>query len=167
MSFMFKPYPYVDPQALNTPKLPPELQNSVTAGNRAVGKKLLEATPEHGLLALDGYVGAQFDRLIKRIEEASGGKSIKRIDVRCAYKDSDEPEKMLAETLPEDRKIDPILLFGKSVYREIESLFDPERVEALRREIAEAKRTTDLVILYGSGSACAALRECARRDRVS
>ena len=161
MSFMFKPYPYVDPQALNTPKLPPELQNSVTAGNRAVGKKLLEATPEHGLLALDGYVGAQFDRLIKRIEEASGGKSIKRIDVRCAYKDSDELEKMLAETLPEDRKIDPILLFGKSVYREIESLFDPERVEALRREIVEAKRTTDLVILYGSGSACAALRECA------
>ena len=26
MSFMFKPYPYVDPQALNTPKLPPELR---------------------------------------------------------------------------------------------------------------------------------------------
>ena len=161
MSFMFKPYPYVDPQALNTPKLSPELRNSVTEGNRAVGKKLFEATPEHGLLVLDGYVGAQFDRLMKRIEEVSGGKSVRRIDVSYAYKDSDELEKMLVETLPEDRVIDPILLFGKSVCREIESLFDPERVEALRRELAEAKRTTDLVILYGCGSACAALYDCA------
>lgn len=74
MSFMFKPYPYVDPQALNTPKLPPELRNSVTAGNRAVGKKLFEAAPEHGVVVLDGYVGAQFNRLIKRIEEAAAGK---------------------------------------------------------------------------------------------
>lgn len=161
MSFMFKPYPYVDPQALNTPKLPPELRNSVTAGNRAVGKKLFEAAPEHGVVVLDGYVGAQFDRLIKRIEEAAAGKKVRKIDVSCAYKDSDELEKMLAETLPEDRVIDPILLFGKSVHREIESLFDPERVEALRRKLAEAKRTADLVILYGCGSACTALHDCA------
>ena len=161
MSFMFKPYPYVDPQALNTPKLPPELRNSVTAGNRAVGKKLFEAAPEHGVVVLDGYVGAQFNRLIKRIEEAAAGKKVRKIDVSCAYKDSDELEKMLAETLPEDRVIDPILLFGKSVHREIESLFDPERVEALRRKLAEAKRTADLVILYGCGSACTALHDCA------
>ena len=157
MSFMFKPYPYVDPQALNTPKLPPELRASVTAGNRSVGQKLFETTPEHGVLALDGYVGVQFDRLLKCIEETAAGKNVRRINVSCAYKDSETLEKMLAETLPEDREIDPILLFGKSVHREIESLFDPKRLETLRREIARVKQTADLVILYGCGAACAAL----------
>ena len=47
-----------------------------------------------------------------------------------AYKSSDELEEMLAESMPLDREIDPILIFGKSVHREIESLFDPARTAA-------------------------------------
>ena len=161
MSFMFKPYPYVDPQALNTPQVPPNVRNALVAGNRAVAKTLTEAAGMHGVLALDGYAGALFDALLKRIEERMEGKRICLLNAAKAYKDSAELEKMLSETLPEDREIDPILLFGKSIHREIESLFDPERTEQLRQEISEAKKEADLVVLYGCGAACRALHPSA------
>lgn len=156
MSFMFKPYPYVDPDAVNRPKLPPELRNSLIAGNLAAAKHLAASVPVHGVLALDGYVSAQFDALTDRIRESLPGKTVRVFEVWNAYKSSVELEAMLAESLPDDREIDPILLFGKSVHREIESLFDPAGTAALVEELRQARKSADLVILRGCGSACSA-----------
>ena len=67
MSFMFKPYPYVDPQAVNRPELPHSVSAQLTAGNAAVAAKMLENFT--GVLALDGYAGADFTELLTRLKE--------------------------------------------------------------------------------------------------
>ena len=57
MSFMFNPYPYVDPNAINFPELPVEMTKSALRGNIKIGALLAETK---GILALDGYVGTSF-----------------------------------------------------------------------------------------------------------
>lgn len=151
MSFMFKPYPYVDPQAVNRPELPSAVAAQLTAGNAAVAAKLLENAS--GVLALDGYAGADFTELVDRLKEIRPELAV--LPVSAAYKSSAELEEMLAESLPLDREIDPILIFGKSVHREIESLFDPVKVAALNGKLAAAKGVT---LLVGQGAACSFFR---------
>ncbi len=151
MSFMFKPYPYVDPQAVNRPELPHSVSAQLTAGNAAVAAKMLENFT--GVLALDGYAGADFTELLTRLKEQ---RDITVFNVADAYKSSDELEEMLAESLPLDREIDPILIFGKCRHREIESLFDPVKTAALNEKLATAKGIT---VLAGQGAACSLFRK--------
>ena len=46
MSFMFNPYDYVDPQAVNRPHLPAALGAEVSVCSDKVARRLLEKTPE-------------------------------------------------------------------------------------------------------------------------
>ena len=131
MSFMFKPFRYTDPEALNCPQIPAEIATKAVVTNEKIAEVLCQATPTHGVLLLDGYVGAQFVAPCKQIQEAAAGKTVKLIDVSKAYKNPAEMVAMLAESLPEDKVIDPILLFGKYIHREIESLFDSEKLVVL------------------------------------
>lgn len=98
MSFMFKPYPYVDPQAINRPELPPSVSAELTAGNAAVAAKLLDGFT--GVLALDGYVGADFTELLTRLREQ---REVTVLNVSDAYKSSAELEEMLGERDGESR----------------------------------------------------------------
>lgn len=157
MSFMFNPYPYVDPEAVNVPELSPELTQSVTTSTAAIAKQLRDSVPAHGVLALDGYIGAEFGPLLERMAKHSSGACM--LPVAEAYKSSTELDAMLKDSLPEDRRIDPVLLFGKCVHREIESLFDSVGVERLRRQIAEKRRAAEPVIVYGQGAACSLFRD--------
>ena len=143
MSFMFNPYPYVDPNAINFPEFPVEITKSALRGNIKIGALLAETK---GILALDGYVGTSFPELLVRIEEANS--NVKFFDVAEAYKSSDEFESMLAESLPEDRVIDPILLFGKSIHRELDSLFDAAKLAALVSKLQAAAAENSLVEIY-------------------
>ena len=158
MSFMFNPYPYVDPEAVNFPELAPEVTRSVVRGNVKIGA-LLAGT--RGVLALDGYVGASFPELLARIGEAVPCAAF--FDVSEAYKSSDELEKMLAESLPEDRVIDPILLFGKCVHRELSSLFDEKKLATLAEKLQAAAKEHGLAVVYGCGAACETLRKIAAK----
>ena len=159
MSFMFKPFRYTDPEALNCPQIPAEIATKAVVTNEKIAEVLCQATPTHGVLLLDGYVGAQFVAPCKQIQEAAAGKTVKLIDVSKAYKNPAEMVAMLAESLPEDKVIDPILLFGKYIHREIESLFDSEKLVVLVQEIQAAKRNADLVVVFGCGSAFSGLRK--------
>ena len=156
MSFMFKPYPYDDPAAVNRPELPRAITTSLIAGNPTVAKHLVKSI-DKGVLALDGYIGAKFDALIARIRESLPEQKISVFDVAEAYKDSGELEEMLAESLPLDREIDPILIFGKSVHRELESLFDPRKTSELATKITQARENSRLVIIHGCGAALSSL----------
>ena len=158
MSFMFNPYDYVDPQAVNRPHLPAALGAELLVGSDKVAKKLLDKTPANGVLFVDGYVGADFDTITGALAAQDGKLTV--FQVSCAYKSSDELEKMLAESLPEDRVIDPVLLFGRFIERGIESLFDPAKVADLREKIAGVKRS-GRVVVAGCGALCAALRDLA------
>ena len=158
MSFMFNPYDYVDPQAVNRPHLPAALCESIAVGSDKVAKRLLEKLPASGAFFVDGYVGADFDTVVKALSAQDG-----KLEVFCvssAYKSSEELEKMLAESLPEDRVIDPVLLFGRFIERDMASLFDPAKISALREKIAAAKRS-GRVVVAGCGALCAALRDLA------
>jgi hypothetical protein len=158
MSFMFNPYPYVDPNAINFPEFPAEMTKSVVRGNIKIGALLAETK---GILIVDGYVGTSFPELLVRIEEANA--NVKFFDVAEAYKSSEELDAMLAESLPEDRVIDPILLFGKSIHRELDSLFDAAKLEALAAKLQAAAKENALVVVYGCGAACDTLRKIANK----
>ena len=160
MSFMFNPYPYVDPNAVNFPEFPQEVTRSVLRGNAKIGSLLAETK---GILVLDGYVGASFAELLARIEEANA--DVKIFDVSEAYRTSEELDALLEESLPGDRVIDPILLFGKSVHRELDSLFDSSKLALLAGKLQAAAKENGLVVVYGCGAACEVLRKIA--DRVA
>jgi mannose-6-phosphate isomerase class I len=158
MSFMFNPYDYVDPQAVNRPHLPAALGAEVVVGSDKAAQRLFDKTPESGALFVDGYVGADFDTVVKALTARDGALTV--LYASSAYKSSAELEKMLAPSLPEDRVIDPVLLFGRFVERGIESLFDVGKVAALREKIAATKRGGRVAVV-GCGALCAALRDLA------
>ena len=151
MSFMFKPFRFTDPEAVNTPVIAREIAAQSLSGNEAVARKLIDAAGKTKVLFLDGYVGALFSTLRDRI--ADEVRDCVFFDLREAWKSSSEMEAMLAESLPQDRTIDPILLFGKSVPRTIASLFDPAKSAALKSRIAEARKRGRLVVVFGCGAA--------------
>ena len=153
MSFMFNPYPYVDPKAVNFPGIPADAVKSVVRGNAKIGSQLAGIS---GILLLDGYVGASFSELLTRIREANPDTVF--FDISEAYKSSEEMDSLLAESLPVDRVIDPILLFGKSVHRELDSLFDPAKLQTLTARIREAAAGKKSVVVHGCGAACGQIR---------
>jgi mannose-6-phosphate isomerase class I len=155
---MFNPYDYVDPQAVNRPHLSSALGGDIAVGSDKVAQRLLDKTPERGALFVDGYVGADFDTIVKALTGRDGKLSV--VYASSAYKSSEELEKMLEPSLPEDRVIDPVLLFGRFIERGIESLFDPGKVAALHERIAAAKRE-GRVVVAGCGALCAALCDLA------
>ena len=150
MSFMFKPYRFTDPEAINKPVIPLEISKQSVSGNDAVVKKLLKSAEKSNALFLDGYVGAYFPTLCKRISEEIPDCIL--IDLRDAYKSSAELEALVADSLPQDRVIDPILLFGKSIHREFDTLFDRAKTAALKTRIAEERKSGRLVVVYGCGA---------------
>ncbi len=159
MSFMFNPYPYDDSSAINAVDLPVSDERAIASGNSAVVKMLaaaIEAKFRKGrcVIAIDGYVGAEFQNLVANLAGSFPG--AEQIDVASIYKGSDELEAMLAESLPLDREIDPVLLFGKLAHRELESLFDDGKLSELKHRLS---RLHGIVILFGHGSTSFALKK--------
>ena len=159
MSFMFKPYPFTDPVPVNRIQLAPEVRNAAVMGNAAVAAKLLSGAPN--VILLDGYASADFSSLIRNIKEQSAGKKIEVVDFAEVYRSSDELDALLADTLPEDRVIDPILLFGKSHHFTLEDLIDAGKLEAFLCKVKSLRENADLVIIYGQASLQPCLKEIA------
>lgn len=159
MSFMFKPYPFTDPAAVNRIQLPSSLQNAPVAGNAAVAAKLLSRQPR--VILLDGYVGADFSSLIRNLREQLPGKKIELLEISDAYRSSAELENFLTDFLPEDRVSDPILLFGKSHPVNIGALIAPEKLKLLADKLKVLRAEADLVILFGQGAIQSPLAELA------
>ena len=150
MSFMFKPYPFTDPVPVNRIDLPQELRQAPVAGNAAVAAALLKKQPK--VILLDGYVSADFGSLVRNIREQRPDEKITVLDMAEAYRSSAELETLLKDTLPEDRVIDPILLFGKSHPFTVADLIDPEKLNVLAGKIETLRSEPGLVIVCGQGS---------------
>ena len=159
MSFMFKPFPYDDPEAVNRFDLPQGFQASVVGGNELVAQALCKALPDGGILFLDGYIGAPFQMLCDRIAEVRPDTHF--LPVADAYKSSEELDEMLAPSLPTDRDIDPILLFGKCHHFEVESLFSETRLSAFAKRLEAERKSSALTVVYGNGCAIRSLRPLA------
>ena len=169
MSFMFKPYPYDDPNAVNRPVLPEGVVSSLRVGNdavcKAIGDKILSFSDKQKVfVALDGYVGADWRRTIELLGNALAAKNVKvtAFDAAELYKSSDDLERLLAENLPTDREIDPVLLFGKVFHGGIEHLFDGDKLETQKASWRclkdDESGEKEVVCIYGCGAACDALR---------
>lgn len=162
MSFMFKPLAYDDPKAVNRISLPEGTQERITAGNESVVKALadfcLAAGKERFVLAMDGYVSAQFEDLCgplqARLEAA--GHSCRLVSMKELYKSQEEIEALTAESLPLNYEDDPVLLFGRLYKGKMDDLIDCARA---RQAIGKAQE--EVILVYGLGSACAGIRDLA------
>ncbi len=153
MSFMFNPYPYDDLSALNQPALPDDIVKSLVNGNDALAAKLSDAMPASRIVLLDGHIGAEWNGFLGMLRQklAGRGLTLKAVNLADCHKTPAELDAMLAENLPQDREIDPVLLFGKIFHGSIETLFDPGKLEKLRAGLHAGNR--EVVCVYGCGAA--------------
>ena len=139
MSFMFKPLAYDDPKAVNRISLPEGAQEHITAGNENVVKALadicLAAGGKRFVLAIDGYVSAQFEDLCEPLcaRLRAAGHSCRQISMRELYKKEEEIAALTAESLPLNYEDDPVLLFGRLYQGQMDDLIDCEKAgQAIR-----------------------------------
>ncbi|MDR0902210.1 MAG: class I mannose-6-phosphate isomerase, partial [Opitutaceae bacterium] len=113
------------------------------------------------IVALDGYVGAEFDDVLNPVIQQFALKNIRAAVVNASvlYKTSAELDAQLAENLPVDRVKDPVLLFGKLFHGEISGLFAGGAVQRLRSLVSDAAAGAGIVFVVGAGAAAGALRD--------
>jgi len=153
MSFMFNPFPYNDPNAVNRITAPGVDLSKTKTGNRSVAaalKKLVKDNPGK-VIALDGYTTAPFDKIVSLF-----GKEVDVIAMSDIYLAPRKLEKLFEENLPMDRKKDPVLLYGKLFKEGYKGLFDAKKLAALRKKLA---KTTNTTVLYGYGALCPELAD--------
>lgn len=161
MSFMFKPLAYDDPKAINKIALPEGCVKRITTGNDEVinaltARCLSEKNPF--VLAMDGYVSAQFEDLVKPVAEklAAAGHACRLVDMKELYKSEEEINALTAENLPLNYDDDPVLLFGRLYKGTIDDLIDQSKAA----QVLEAA-FNGVTLLYGLGSASSMLRKYA------
>lgn len=164
MSFMYNPFPYDDPRAVNRPELPKKAVESIVAGTLKAAAALagelagkLKAEPRKNIVvAFDGYATADWTRMVNLLSQQLQGKGIEPDVVAFTevLKSEQEIADMINPNLEWDTSKDPSLLFGRLIERGYEDLFDEskfaafkQRLEALRAPVAEGR----VLIVYGSG----------------
>lgn len=168
MSFMFNPYPYDDPKAVNHISVSEDFRSSITRTTVDTAKKLtgdLAAILKEQsacVLAVDGFISAPFEQLIGQVAIQS---SLKGIPVTtrstdALWMDEETLRAKLLHYLPEDKETDPVLLYGRLYKEGIEGLMDSSRMEALKEEIQSFRQQgSGLMIVYGNGTLCHFFRE--------
>jgi mannose-6-phosphate isomerase class I len=159
MSFMFNPYPYDDPDAVNRIHADPGITGDISCGAAPCAKRLAEALEEvvrrngRAIIALDGYISAP-------LGETAGG-----VAVQCAakgmacvplagdiFKDEETLNKELLEYLPQDRAADPVLLYGKVYHGGYEGLAGEEKITALESGVRRFRESgAGVLLVYGNG----------------
>jgi mannose-6-phosphate isomerase len=170
MSFMFNPHPYDDPTAVNRPQLSNEVVGSIISGTKETAAHiagLIEKELQKSgnfILALDGYIGAQFGQTVNLVSQALALKQIKveAINFGDTFKSPGQLDAELSDYLEEDLEKDPVLLYGKLFKGGYEDLADKEKLVQLGKEFEKAKSSTGkerrTIIVYGCGCTLAAIR---------
>ncbi len=147
MSFMFNPYPYKDPNAVNRIANDGSVELSrVARGNSQIAAELAAHIAAGKIIAIDGYATAPFASLLGLI--APG---VKKLAVSSIYKTPEELKALFAENLPEDRVKDPVLLYGKLFKGGYRGIFDEAKLASLQAELAKKDGP---MILWGNGALC-------------
>ena len=133
MSFMFNPFPYDDPNAINRIDAKGINTASVSVGNDSVRKAFVAIVKKGGVIALDGYTTAPFDAVL-----ALAG-DVRKIAVSSVLKSPAELRELFRDNLPEDRKKDPVLLYGKLFQAGYAGMFDPVKLAELKKTLDEVK----------------------------
>ena len=171
MSFMYNPYPYDDPRAVNKPVLAPKTIESVTAGTLQAAARLarefaatLKTAPRRNLIvAFDGYTTADWSRMINLLSQQLGllGIEFEAVDFARVYKSEEAIHEMVDPYLEWDRKKDPTLLYGRIFRGGFEARFDAEKIEAFRCRLSELRSEVPcgkVIAVYGYGCLIGSLR---------
>ncbi len=172
MSFMFNPHPYDDPTAVNRPKLTEETVQSIISGSKETAgyisellvKRFEEKKGTRLILALDGYISAQWDKTINLISQNLKMKLVKVtvIDFAQTFRSSEQLENQLDNYLELDKERDPVLLFGKLFDGEYEDLLDIQKLDLLKKRLIDEKdknkEKREVIIVAGCGCTIKILR---------
>lgn len=168
MSFMFNPYPYSDPNAVNYISLDESLKSSICENTNASVKKLMARilseldTKKRCIVAIDGYMTAPIDKFVGllSLQLAQNGVKYKTADTKALLLDSDTLYEKLLPYLPEDTETDPVLLYGSLYKGGYESLMKSEEIVNLGERIRDfAADGEGVLIVYGYGTLIKALRK--------
>ena len=169
MSFMFNPFPYDDPTAINRPKLSNETINSIVSGTKEsavhISNILIEKIKTDSgnqIVALDGYISAQWGQAINLISQNLKQESINVTVINFAeyFKPASQLDSELSFYLEENKEKDPVLLFGKLFKGGYEDLLDRKRLGRLAKELKESKSFSgsEVIIIFGCGCTIQSLR---------
>ena len=142
MSFMYNPFPYDDPRAVNRPALPKKTVEAVVAGTPKAAAALagdivsrLKAAPGRNIVVgFDGYATADWTRMVNLLSQQLLGKGIE-LDVVAfteVLKSEQEIADMINPNLEWDTSKDPSLLFGRLIERDYADMFDPAKFAAFK-----------------------------------
>ncbi len=149
MSFMFHPYPYADPEAVN--KVTGRGVQPVV-GLIPVAKEIGAILKAGKTVGIDAYPGANVNALVNVIRQVTtdknGGSDITFVDAATLLKTPAVLTEMLKPYLPEDREIDPVLLYGRRYRDGYTGMQEKEKAAALKEMLAEKKG----VLVFGLGA---------------
>lgn len=143
MGFGYKPVRFDDLTAINIVGPIP----GTTTSYDEIAVALANDLPK-GLILLDGFPTANFSALVEHVCQVSP--NITTIDVSSFYRSSGEIQELLKPYLPQDRELDPELIFGRLFDQDFQPFFDQEKVSAFLNSLVDGQT----IFLYGLGSAC-------------
>lgn len=150
MSFMFHPHSFKDPRAVNTIPSNVFAEEEVTYGVLNFAKRLRKAIAAGArCIGLDGYAGAA----LYQLKDALCGQipGLEVFDIAECYLPANVIREAIAPSLPEDRSLDPVLLYGVRLERKYEDLMDNGKLEMLVEKLASAATP---ILVVGFGSLC-------------
>ena len=155
---MYNPFPFDDQTPVNRPAIGEETERQLVKGSVKVAAFLAGKAREGSVLAIDGYVGADFARTVNLVEQQLHVKGFRTRSIcfRDCYKTTEELWELVDRHLSWDRSEDPTLLFGKVYKGGYEGLLDGNRTEAFKQTVG--KRDKEVTIVYGQGCLIPALR---------
>ena len=106
MSFMFHPYPYSDPQAVNDVS---GQGVSPVRGLHAVTRSISALLREGKRVGLDVYPGADYLSLVNVVRNLCAEEAVDFIDASGLLKSPEYIDALTLPYLPEDRTADPVL----------------------------------------------------------
>ena len=149
MSFMFHPYPYADPEAVNKIEIPKSVSKELTTGILNVAKKISSLFEgDIKSIGIDAYPGAEYETLVNVLKQQLANKNVEFVDATDVLLPSEVITEKVKPYLPEDRDVDPVLLYGRRYTEGYKGLQDADKVLALNEKIKNANR----IIVYGKGA---------------
>ncbi|MDY6853604.1 MAG: hypothetical protein SWO11_02690 [Thermodesulfobacteriota bacterium] len=140
-------------------------ENFLVIGQKRINRYICELAKETFfkkkrpvIIAIDGYTGILWQKSVSQIEqrlEREGLSSI-QIDFSSYYRSEREIEEIIQPFMGEGRT------FGRIFGGRLEDLLDEERIFALKEDFENQKnkkhKSSDVILCFGPGSACGALR---------
>ena len=165
MSFMYNPFPYDDPRAVNRPALRKETIEGVTSGTLKSAARLatqiagrIEAEPSRNIVvAMDGYTTADWIRLVNTLSQQLLLKGIGMVTVPFAdiYKTEKEINDLIDPYLEWDKSKDPTLLYGRVFKGGYQAILDEKAKAEFVKRIEDARSENagqaKVYVVYGYG----------------